>query len=209
MQGMKAIGKRRGSGERGGSFVEMTLATIFLFTPLLIGVVVIGLATINRIQLEQITRDVGIMHARGVDFTGAQNKALFLKLTQGSSFVASGGDNPTFNGTMVISTIRKIGSVDCPSGCANSGYPVVTYRVVLGNPALYESILASPGSVGSNGNVADYKDDASARAPGIETLMPNMLDGEEAFVAEGFMITPGISFPDVNANTRVTTLAIF
>jgi hypothetical protein len=110
---------------------------------------------------------------------------------------------------MVISTIRKIGSIDCPSGCANSGYPVVTYRVVLGNPALYESILASPGSVGSNGKVADYKDDASARAPGIETLMPNMLDGEEAFVAEGFMITPGISFPDVNANTRVTTLAIF
>jgi hypothetical protein len=209
MQGMKAIAKQRGHGERGGSFVEMTLATIFLFTPLLIGVVVIGLATINRIQLEQITRDVGIMHARGVDFTGAQNKALFLKLTQGSSFVASGGSNPTFNGTMVISTIRKIGSIDCPSGCANSGYPVVTYRVVLGNPALYESILASPGSVGSNGKVADYKDDASARAPGIETLMPNMLDGEEAFVAEGFMITPGISFPDVNANTRVTTLAIF
>lgn len=209
MQGMRANGKQRGHGERGGSFVEMTLATIFLFTPLLIGVVVIGLATINRIQLEQITRDVGIMHARGVDFTGAQNKALFVKLTQGSSFVASGGDNPTFNGTMVISTIRKLGAIDCPSGCGNSGFPVVTYRVVLGNPALYESILANPGSVGANGKVANFKEDGSARAPGIETLMPNMLDGEEAFVAEGFMITPGISFPDVNANTRVTTLAIF
>jgi hypothetical protein len=206
---MKAIGKKRGHRERGGSFVEMTLATIFLFTPLLIGVVVIGLATINRIQLEQITRDVGIMHARGIDFTGAQNKALFVKLTQGSSFVASGGDNPTYNGTMVISTIRKIGLTDCPTGCANSGFPVVTYRVVLGDPTLYQSIMATPASVGSNGKVANFKDDASARAPGIETLMPNMLDGEEAFVAEGYMITPGISFPDVNANTRVTTLAIF
>jgi hypothetical protein len=209
MQATEKTGTGRRRGQRGGSFVEMTLATIFLFTPLLIGVVVIGLATINRIQLEQITRDVGIMHARGVDFTGAQNKALFMKLTQGSSFVASGGANPTYNGTMVISTIRKIGAIDCPSGCANSGFPVVTYRVVLGNPSLYQSILANPASVGDNGRVANYRDDASARAPGIETLMPNMLDGEEAYVAEGYMITPGISFPDVNANTRVTTLAIF
>ena len=205
-----AAGKRNRNGQRGGAFVEMALATIFLFVPLLVGLVVIGLATINRVQLEQITRDVGIMHARGIDFTLPQNKLLFNKLTQGSTFVGNNaGDNATFNGTMIISTVRKLGASECASGCSNQGFPVVTYRVVLGNPALYTSWLATPASVATSGKVNNYKNDGSARAPSLETLMPAMLDGEEAYVAEGFMITPGISFPDINADTRVTTFAIF
>lgn len=202
--------KGRAASQRGGAFVEMALAAIFLFTPLLVGLVVIGLATINRVQLEQITRDVGIMHARGVDFSLTQNKTLFNKLTQGSSFVGNNaGDNSTFNGTMVISTVRKLGAGECASGCANLGFPVVTYRVVLGNAQLYTSWLANPASITDTGKVNNYKNDGSARAPAIENLMPAMLDGEEAYVAEGFMITPGISFPDVNSDTRVTTWAIF
>lgn len=200
---------RNPNRQRGGAFVEMALATIFLFVPLLIGLVVVGLATINRIQLEQITRDVGIMHARGVDFTLTQNKALFDKLTQGSVFGTGGGGPGSFNGTIVISTIRKIDSSECAKGCSNLGFPVVTYRVVLGNPALYSSWLANPGSVDSNGKVNNFTSDGSARAPSIENLMPAMLGGEEAYVAEGFMVTPGISFPDVNTSTRVTTWAIF
>ncbi|MCC6263856.1 MAG: hypothetical protein IT169_09785 [Bryobacterales bacterium] len=209
-RGLPNAARRSVGAQRGGAFIEMTLATIFLFIPLLVGLVVVGLATINRVQLEQITRDVGIMHARGIDFTLAQNKLLFNKLTQGSTFVGNDvSDNATFNGTMVISTVRKLGASECASGCANQGFPVVTYRVVLGNPALYTSWLANPASIGSNGKVNNYKNDGSARAPALETLMPAMLSGEEAFVAEGFMITPGISFPDVNSDTRVTTWAIF
>lgn len=203
-------GENNQNGQRGGAFVEMTLATIFLFVPLLVGLVVIGLATINRVQLEQITRDVGIMHARGIDFTLPQNKTLFNKLTQGSTFVGNNAsDNATFNGTMVISTVRKLGASECAGGCSNQGFPVVTYRVVLGNPQLYTSWLANPSSIAPTGKVTNYKNDGSARAPSIETLMPAMLDGEEAYVAEGFMITPGISFPDLNTDTRVTTWAIF
>lgn len=202
--------RRSAAKQRGGAYVEMALATIFLFVPLLVGLIVIGLATINRVQLEQITRDVGIMHARGVDFTLAQNKLLFNKLTQGSVFVGSGGgDTPSFNGTMVISTVRKLGASDCVGGCSNMGYPVVTYRVVLGNAQLYSSWLANPASITATGKVNDFKNDGRARAASIENLMPAMLDGEEAYVAEGFMITPGISFPDINADTRVSTWAIF
>lgn len=209
-EGLARPSRRAKPRQRGGAFIEMTLATIFLFIPLLVGLVVVGLATINRVQLEQITRDVGIMHARGIDFTLAQNKLLFNKLTQGSTFVGNNvSDNATFNGTMVISTVRKLGAAECASGCANQGFPVVTYRVVLGNPALYTSWLANPASIASNGKVNNYKNDGSARASTLETLMPAMLSGEEAFVAEGFMITPGISFPDVNSDTRVTTWAIF
>ncbi|MCZ2153781.1 MAG: hypothetical protein LC114_07760 [Bryobacterales bacterium] len=208
-QAPAAPGLRKSKRQRGGAFVEMALATIFLFVPLLIGLVVVGLATINRIQLEQITRDVGIMHARGVDFTLTQNRLLFNKLTQGSVFGTGGGGPGSFNGTIVISTVRKLGASECAGGCSNLGFPVVTYRVVLGNPALYTSWLANPGSVASNGKVNNYKNDGSARAPSIETLMPAMLSGEEAYVAEGFMVTPGISFPDVNTTTQVSTWAIF
>lgn len=209
-RGIAKAKPRNAKKQRGGAFVEMAFATIFLFTPLLVGLVVIGLATINRVQLEQITRDVGIMHARGVDFTLAQNKLLFNKLTQGSTFVGgNAGDSSSFNGTVVISTVRKLGAAQCAGGCANLGFPVVTYRVVLGNAQLYSSWLANPASVTASGKVNNFQNDGSARAPSIENLMPAMLDGEEAYVAEGFMITPGISFPDVNADTRVTTWAIF
>src|SRR5690606_34362638 len=109
---IQATARRRSAAkQRGGAYVELALATMLLFVPLLVGLIVIGLATINRVQLEQITRDVGIMHARGVDFTLAQNKLLFNKLTQGSAFVGGGGgDTPSFNGTMVISTVRKLGA---------------------------------------------------------------------------------------------------
>ncbi len=211
---LKAASARNGrtalNRQRGGSAVELALATMFLYAPLLVGLVVIGIAAINRIQLEQLTRDVGIMHARGLDFTGAQNKALFLKLTQGSPFIASTGVNPKFNGTIVVSTIRKLGSADCSTGCANLGYPVVTYRTVLGDPALYTSWLATPGSIdSSNGRVNNYKNDSSARATAIENLLPSMLSGEEAYVAEGYMTTPGFSFPDVNATAQVKSYAIF
>lgn len=206
VSGMRRNSRRRTS-QRGGALVEAALVSSFLYVPLLLGLVVVGLGTINRLQLDQLVRDVGIMHARGVDFADNTGRDLFVKLTKGSVFVA-GGDPPAYNGTVIISTVRYVSETDC-NGCSNVNTPVVTYRTVLGDPALHESRFASPGTVGGDGRVTDWRNDASARAPGILGFISGMQPGDEAFVAEGYMKTPGMSFPTINATTEVQSWAIF
>jgi hypothetical protein len=199
-------GGQRG-GQRGGALVEAALVSSFLYVPLLLGLVVVGLGTINRLQLDQLVRDVGIMHARGVDFSTPIGRDLFVKLTKGSLFVA-GGDPPAYNGTVIISTVRYVSETDCNS-CSNVNTPVVTYRTVLGDPGLYNSRFASPGTIAGDGRVTNWRNDASARAPGILGFISGMQPGDEAFVAEGYMKTPGMSFPTINATTEVQSWAIF
>lgn len=194
-------------GQRGGALVEAALVSAFLYVPLLLGLVVVGLSTIARLQLDQLVRDVGIMHARGVDFGVPSGYDLFVKLTQGSVFRA-GGSPPSYNGTLIISTIRYVSPLDCAS-CSNLNQPVVTYRVVLGDANLFTSQFGAPGAIDSNGRVTDWRNDGSARAPSILGFIDGMQPGDEAFVAEGYMKTPGISFPSVNATAEVQSWAIF
>ncbi|MCW5963265.1 MAG: hypothetical protein KIT83_04435 [Bryobacterales bacterium] len=194
-------------GQRGGALVEAALVSAFLYVPLLLGLVVVGLSTIARLQLDQLVRDVGIMHARGVDFGAPSGYDLFVKLTQGSVFRA-GGSPPSYNGTVVISTVRYVSSLDCAS-CSNLNQPVVTYRVVLGDSNLFSSRFGDPGGVDSDGRVTNWRNDPSSRAPAILAMIQGMQPGDEAFVAEGYMKTPGISFPSVNATSEVQSWAIF
>lgn len=199
---------RRGSGQRGGALAEVGLVSAFLYAPLLIGLVVVGISTINRIQLDQLVRDVGIMHARGLDFASPSAYELFVMLTQGSPF-RSGDNPPTYNGTVIISTIRMVSAADCATGCSNLNQPVVTFRQVLGHPTLYTSQFASPANIDDAGRVTNWRNDASARAPGIANLVVGMQAGDEAYVAEGYMRTPTIAFPQVNSQAEVTSWAIF
>lgn len=194
-------------GQRGGALVEAALVSAFLYAPLLIGLVVVGLSTINRIQLDQLVRDVGIMHARGMDFSSTSGYDLFIKLTQGSPF-RENGDTLKYNGTMIISTIRYVTDLEC-GNCSNANQPVITHRVVLGNAALHGSRFGTPSSVDTQGRVQDWKNDASARAPNILNFVIGMQPGDEAYVAEGYMLTPGISFPEVNAQSESASWAIF
>jgi hypothetical protein len=193
--------------QRGGALVEAALVSAFLYAPLLIGLVVVGLSTIKRIQLDQLVRDVGIMHARGVDFSTPAGYDLFMKLTQGSPF-GSGDDPSAYNGTVIISTIRFLSEADCGS-CINANQPVITHRIVLGNPALRASQFGNPASVDSQGRVQNWRDDGSARAPGILAFVNGMQPGDEAYVAEGYMKTPTIAFPEVNAQAETSSWAIF
>lgn len=196
--------KRR---QRGGALVEASLVASFLYAPLLIGLVVVGISTINRLQLDQLVRDVGIMHARGMDFGSPAGQNLFVKLTQGSPFV-EGGDPVKYNGTVIISTIRMVSNLDC-SGCPNENQPVVTYRLVLGDEKLHGSRFGSPSNLDAQGRVKDWKNDASARADAILGFVIGMQPGDEAYVAEGYMRTPGVAFPNVNAQAEVQSWAIF
>ncbi len=198
---------QRSRAQRGGALIEAALVSAFLYVPLLLGLVVVGLGTINRLQLDQLVRDVGIMHARGMDFANPTGYDLFVKLTQGSVFVA-GGDPPTYNGTVVISTIRLVSDTDC-NNCSNANHPVVTYRTVLGDPTAFSSQFGSPGTINNDGRVSDWRNDPGARASSILNFISGMQPGDEAYVAEGYMKTPGLSFPNVNATTEVKSWAIF
>jgi hypothetical protein len=202
---LRQYGRKR--NQHGGALAEVGLVSTFIYAPLLIGLAVVGISTINRIQLDQLVRDVGIMHARGVDFSTASGRELLLKLTEGSPFQAS--DNPpVYNGTVIISTIRMVRDTDC-SNCSNVGQPVVTYRIVLGDPNLYGSRFSQPANIAEDGRVPNWHNDATARAPGIADLIVGMQPGDEAFVAEGYMRTPSIAFPQVNSQAEVASWAIF
>lgn len=199
--------RRRSIKQRGGALVEAALVASLLYAPLLIGLVVVGLQTINRLQLDQLVRDVGIMHARGVDFKAPAGYELFLKLTEGTNFYG-GGTPPSYSGTIIITTVRLVSPLDC-NGCSNVNQPVVTYRHVLGDPNLLSSQFGQPGTLDAQGRVVDWRNDGSARADRILQFINGMQPGDEAYIAEGYMRTPGVSFPNVNANAEVRSWAIF
>src|SRR5471030_489946 len=55
---------------RGVAVMEFTLSLLFLI-PLLLGVLIFGFKLIRSLEMTQVTRDLGAMYLRGVDFRNA------------------------------------------------------------------------------------------------------------------------------------------
>ena len=133
---------RKIRNRRGSSTIEFVLVSSVFLVPLLLGLFSVGFGLIRDMQGVQLTRDVGHMWARGVDFsTQANQDLLATRLAQGLSLVSNSGNitgGTTGNGVVILSIFTNIGAGTC-GGCNNGGHTVLVRRVVIGNHSKFTS----------------------------------------------------------------------
>jgi len=171
--------------EKGNVYLEFVLVASFFFVPIILGMITVGIAVLRNFQVNQLTRDVGHMMAKGVDFSQQSNQNLVANdLANGLSLQANDGNvtgSSTGNGVLVLSEFESL-TASC--GCANAGHVVVVSRIVIGNNTLYVSPFGNPASVTSNGSVANYSTDPGAQADNVSSVIA-IGTGSLAFMTEG------------------------
>jgi hypothetical protein len=173
-----AEGKKRGS-----TLIEFVLAGSFIFMPLLVGTVSIGMSMIRSIQVTALNRDVGHLFAGGVDFSQAANQNLLVNIAGDLSISSAGG-----NGVVILSEIDGTG--------ANQA--VISRRLVIGNASLRASSYGTPDMTDASGNVTAT--DSSASAVNFTPSVIPMVQGQVAYVAETYFSTSDYNFAGMMPN---------
>jgi hypothetical protein len=194
--------RRNQRKRRGNTLLEFGLVAIFL-VPLFLGTVNLGLNLGRSVQVSQVARDAGHLYVRQMDFSLSGSKDLVVRLSSGLGMTADGG-----NGVVILSRIMKVGPAECQAGtgsttCVNLGKAVFTQRHVIGNTSLRASDFGTPAAsivltsaIPAQGlkpgdiMPVDYTTNASAEASGFTSVLPGMLDGELAYVAEAYFTSP-------------------
>lgn len=193
--------KRR---EKGNAYIEFVLVASFFFVPLILGLITLGIAVVRNFQVNELTRDVGHMMAKGVDFSQQANQNLIVNdLANGLSMQANNGNvtgSGSGNGVLVLSVYESL-TASC--NCSNAGHIVVVERIVIGNNTLYTTPFGSPGSINGSGDVNNYTTDASAVADNVSNVI-NILPGGLAYMTEG-----DFSFTDLGVVGFITHLGAF
>ncbi|MGA2589525.1 MAG: hypothetical protein ABSH32_06400 [Bryobacteraceae bacterium] len=191
--------------ERGNAFIEFVLVASFFFVPIVLGLVTVGISVIRSQQVTQLTRDVGHMLAKGVDFSQQGNQNMVVNdLANGLSLQANAGNvtgSSTGNGVLVLSTFENLtATCDCP----NAGHTVVVDRIVIGNNTLYQSGFGNPAYIDpTSGQVANYSSDAGAIADNLSSVI-SLPAGGLAFMCEG-----DFAFNDLGVAGYMTKLGAF
>ena len=202
--------KRR---EQGSMMIEFVLVSSFFLVPLIIGTFTYGFAVIRSVEAVQLTRDVGHMYSRGVDFSVQANQTLLAtSLAQGLNVVANSGNvtgGSTGNGVIVLSTLTYLTAATC-NNCTNASHVVVMNRIVIGNNTTFTTGYGNPTSslILSNGDVQNYDSDSSARADAFSNLM-TLNAGEIAYLAESYVTAPDLAVPGVFGGLATYQNAIF
>jgi hypothetical protein len=203
---------RRKRSECGSMMIEFVLVSSLFLVPLIVGTFTYGFAIIRSVEAVQLTRDVGHMYSRGVDFSVQANQNLLAtSLAQGLNIVANAGNvtgGNKGNGVVVFSTLMMIGAGTC--NCSNAGHVVVMKRVVVGNNTTFTTLYGNPnaGLIANNGDVNNYSSDISARADAFTNLM-TLNAGEIAYMAESYFTAPDLAVPGVYNGLAAYQNAIF
>jgi hypothetical protein len=213
---------------RGVAVMEFTFSLLFLI-PLLLGLFVFGFKLIRSLEMMQITRDLGAMYLRGVDFRnttpgGAQDIA--KTLAEEYKLTATG------NSVVILSRVKFIGAADCvlanaqptavttnTSVCTNLNHLVFTEQLKIGNTGAGTSGFGTPplqvtgctplgpgtpcvGTV----TLRDLGRTSSAQTTGFPMVVKA---GESAYTAEMVNLTPEMNIPGLSGGPMVYARAIF
>ena len=190
--------------EKGNVYMEFVLVAAFFFVPLILGLITLGIAVLRDFQVNQLTRDVGHMMAKGVDFSQQANQNLAANdLANGLSLQANSGNvtgSTTGHGVLVLSAFQ---SLPASCNCLNGGHIVLVDRIVIGNNTLYTSPFGSPASIDSSGSVANFTTDPGAQADNVSSVI-TLGSGGLAYMAEG-----DFAFTDLGVVGFITHLGAF
>ncbi len=200
---------RRKQNEKGNVYIEFVLVASFFFVPLVLGLVTLGIAVLRDFQVNQLTRDVGHMMAKGVNFSQQSNQNLAANdLANGLSLQANSGNvtgSNTGNGVLVLSTFESLTSA---CACINSGHVVLVSRIVIGNNTLYTSPFGQPASIDSSGNVLNYTTDTGAQADNVSSVI-SISSGGLAYMSEGDFAFKDLGVVGFIANLGAFNRAVF
>jgi hypothetical protein len=194
----------RRRSEKGNAYIEFVLVASFFFVPVILGMITLGISIVRNFQVNELTRDVAHMMAKGVDFSQQTTQNLVVNdLANGLSLQANNGNvtgSNTGNGVLDLSVFESLTS-SC--ACANAGHIVVTLRIVIGNNTLYVSPFGHPASIDSSGNVQNYTTDPGAVADNVASVI-SIVPGGIAFMSEG-----DFAFTDLGVVGFITHLGAF
>jgi len=212
--------RNRSSRRQGSAYVEFVLVGTFLLVPLILGLLSIGFTLSRSLQAAQLTRDIGRMFVRGVDFseqanqdliTGSASRPNLPPLARGLGMAGNGGNatgGTAGNGVLVLSTLTRLATT---CGCGNAGRIVLSRRVVVGNKDLHTSPYGNPTAdlVNSQtGAIRDYAHQAAARADGFSSVV-NLSSGELGYLVESRFNFPDLALAGVLANPGVSWQVVF
>lgn len=212
--------QRNKRDRRGTALVEFVLMAAFVMTPLILGLLTVGFALNRSLQVAQLTRDVGRMFVRGVDFselanqqliTGASTRPNLPALARGLGMAAATGTatgGTTGNGEIVFSIYTRMPS-NC--GCSNANLIVLTRRVIVGNKNLYTSEYGNPTSTlvnATTGAVSNYANETTARATSFSNIV-NLSASEIAYMVESKFIYPDLAMAGILANPGAFWRVVF
>jgi hypothetical protein len=187
---------------------------------LILGLLSYGFTLGRSLQVANLTRDVGRMYVRGVDFseqaaqeliTGSASRPNLPALARGLGMQSSGGGaagGTSGNGVLILSTYTRL-SASC--NCTNAGRIVLMRRVIVGNRNLNTAAYGNPapGLVDSStGMVKNYSNNATAQADGFSGVV-NLASGELAYFVEARFVFPDLAVPGVLENPGVFWRAVF
>ena len=218
-----SIQNRSTKGRRGVAVMEFTFSLMFLI-PLLTGILVFGFKLIRSLEMTQVTRDLGAMYLRGVDFrsTAAQQTAATLA----ASF------DMTTSGTsvVVLSKVKLVTTADCiaanaatpvvtGNNCVNLNKLIFTEQLKVGNSTAGSSAFGTPPVQAAGctplgpGTPCIYtvtiKDQGRNTQAQATNFAMTLLAGEYAYVAEMVNLTSEFTIPGVGGGPQVYARAIF
>jgi hypothetical protein len=198
------------SSRRGVAIVEFSLSLVFL-TPLLLGTLVFGFKLIRSIEMGQVTRDLGHMYIRGINFRDA------IPIQNAQTMAAQYSLTSTGSSVIYLSQIRIATQADCDAAnpttpgatCTNKNKPIFVEQVTLGNASCGRSAFGTPPlDSGQKVTVVDLGNNSTAQATNFTTVLsPNV--GEFAYVAEMINLTPELNIPGMTGAPQVYSRTIF
>jgi hypothetical protein len=212
---LRSPGRPQSNRRLGSAAVEFVLVGAFFFTPVILGLMSVGFTLTRALQTANLTRDVGRMFVRGVDFsvqsnqdlvTGSPSKPNMPVLARGLGMQGNGGNatgGTSGNGVLVLSIMTKVSS-SC--GCNNAGHIVLSRRIVVGNKTLFASSYGNPtGSLinQTTGAISNYTNEITARADSFSGII-TLSSGELAYMVETKFV-----FPDLAINGVFPSPAVF
>jgi len=195
--------------EKGNAYIEFVLVASFFFVPIILGLITIGIALLRNYQVNELTRDVAHMMARGVDFSQQANQNLIANdLANGLTLQANNGNvtgSASGNGVLVLSIFE---SLPASCNCANGGHIVVVDRIVIGNNTLYTSPFGNPSFDATSGQVTNYSTDTAAQADNVSGVI-SLSTGGLAYMAEGSFAFRDLGVAGFIANLGAFNRAVF
>jgi len=226
------MNKRRKIDERGQALLEFVFGMAFLI-PLMLGVWVFGSRLVESQALTQITRDVGHMYSRGVDFTCPQCTVTQTGPDGNAQTLASGFNlTPTGTSVLILSQIQIETQAMCTAAvgtgaCGNKNKAVFAEQIAIGNLNDGSSYFGTPTSGGTLtsatalpsalGYYTDPTPAAMANSTwaAVNTSFTSVLDlstigsGTVAYMVEMINKTPTLSVPGMTGTPLIYSRSIF
>jgi hypothetical protein len=195
---------------KGMAVMEFAMCSVFL-VPLLLGIFVFGFRLIRSLQMIQVTRDLGHMYVRGVNFRNSGPIANAQTLASGYNLTSTG------TSVVYLSQLKVIQQADCdaagtaPAGthCTNLGQTVFTEQLTIGNSGMGASPFGAPPlQTDSTVSVADQANNSASVAGGFSPIL-TLNAGETAYLAEMINQTADLNVPGFSGMPQVYARAIF